>query len=116
MVKFESLDPEIRGVLGKKVSELGLRVEGSPVEGYVRQLYKELEHIAFDRRALEPKAELADLLAKHAPDLGVQGLKLDHARDYRGATDHACCQHRHWCSKCSVDMHECRTRTRPAAA
>ena len=43
MVKFESLDPEIRGVLGKKVSELGLRVEGSPVEGYVRQLYQELE-------------------------------------------------------------------------
>ncbi|MBI3048757.1 MAG: hypothetical protein HYY76_10655 [Acidobacteria bacterium] len=39
MAKFESLDPEIRGVLGKKVSELGLRVEGSPVEGYVRQLY-----------------------------------------------------------------------------
>jgi len=43
VVKFESLDPEIRGVLGKKVSELGLKVEGSPVEGYVRQLYKELE-------------------------------------------------------------------------
>src|SRR5215216_693711 len=42
MVKFESLDPEIRGVLGKKVSELGLRLEGSPVEGYVRELYKEL--------------------------------------------------------------------------
>src|SRR4029453_11151354 len=39
----ESLDPEIRGVLGKKVSELGLKVEGSPVEGYVRELYKELE-------------------------------------------------------------------------
>ena len=47
MVNFESLDPEIRGVLGKKVSELGLRVEGSPVEAYVRQLYKEL-----DRRGL----------------------------------------------------------------
>lgn len=43
MAKFESLDPEIHGVLGKKVSELGLRVEGSPVEGYVRQLYSELE-------------------------------------------------------------------------
>ena len=43
MVKFESLDPEIRGVLGKKVSELGLRLEGSPIEGYVRDLYKEIE-------------------------------------------------------------------------
>ena len=48
MVKFESLDPEIRGVLGKKVSELGLRLEGSPVEGYVRQLYHEI-----DRRGLK---------------------------------------------------------------
>jgi hypothetical protein len=43
VVKFESLDPEIRGVLGKKVSELGLKVEGSPVEGYVSELYQELE-------------------------------------------------------------------------
>ncbi len=49
MVRFETLDPEIRGVLGKKVSELGLRVEGSPVEGYVRQLYKELERRGFKK-------------------------------------------------------------------
>src|SRR3954462_12922145 len=47
LVKFESLDPEIRGVLGKKVSELGLKLEGSPVEGYVRELYKELERRGF---------------------------------------------------------------------
>ena len=49
MVKFESLDPEIRGVLGKKVSELGLRLEGSPVEGYVRALYKELARRGFKK-------------------------------------------------------------------
>ena len=49
MVKFESLDPEIRGVLGKKVSELGLRVEGSPVEGYIRHLYEELERRGFKK-------------------------------------------------------------------
>ena len=42
-IKFESLDPEIRGVLDKKVSELGLKLEGSAVEGYVRQLYHELD-------------------------------------------------------------------------
>ena len=48
MVRFEALDPEIRGVLGKKVSELGLRVEGSPVQKYVDQLYREL-----DRRGLK---------------------------------------------------------------
>ena len=49
MARFESLDPEIRGVLGKKVSELGLRLEGSPVEGYVAQLNKELERRGLKR-------------------------------------------------------------------
>ena len=48
VARFETLDPEIRGVLGKKVSELGLRVEGSPVQKYVDQLYHEL-----DRRGLK---------------------------------------------------------------
>ena len=43
MPAFETLDPELRGVLGKRIRELGLRLEGSPVEPYVRQLYKELE-------------------------------------------------------------------------
>src|ERR1700741_538412 len=58
VTRFEALDPEIRGVLGKKVSELGLRVEGSPVESYGRQLYKEL-----DRRGLKklpPDSSLTD--------------------------------------------------------
>jgi hypothetical protein len=43
MPALETLDPELRGVLGKRIRELGLRLEGSPVEPYVRQLYKELE-------------------------------------------------------------------------
>ena len=43
MPAFETLDPELRGVLGKRIRELGLKLEGSPVEPYVRQLYKELE-------------------------------------------------------------------------
>ena len=58
MVKFESLDPEIRGVLDKKVSELGLRVEGSPVEKYVHQLYHELEARGF--RKFRPVCYLTD--------------------------------------------------------
>ena len=58
VVRFETLDPEIRGVLGKKVSELGLRVEGSPVEGYVRQLYRELELRGF--RMFRPVCYLTD--------------------------------------------------------
>jgi hypothetical protein len=58
VVKFESLDPEIRGVLDKKVSELGLRVEGSPVEKYVQQLYHELERRGF--RKFRPVCYLTD--------------------------------------------------------
>jgi hypothetical protein len=58
VVKFESLDPEIRGVLDKKVSELGLRVEGSPVEKYVHQLYGELERRGF--RKFRPVCYLTD--------------------------------------------------------
>ena len=58
MVKFESLDPEIRGVLGKKVSELGLRLEGSPVERFVRQLYTEIEKRGLKR--FRPQCYLTD--------------------------------------------------------
>lgn len=47
MPEFETLDPEVRGVLDKRIRELGLRLEGSPVEPFVRQLYREL-----DRRGL----------------------------------------------------------------
>jgi hypothetical protein len=50
--QFETLDPELRGVLGKRIRELGLRLEGSPVEPYVRQLYRELEQASsFNPRA-----------------------------------------------------------------
>jgi hypothetical protein len=55
---FETLDPEVRGVLDKRIRELGLRLEGSPVEPFVRQLYREL-----DRRGLKkfrPSCYLTD--------------------------------------------------------
>lgn len=88
MVKFESLDPEIRGVLDKKVSELGLRVEGSPVEKYVHELYHEL-----DRRGLKkfrPVCYLTDEWGcpDQQPVLGIPFYladpklrKLEHAVD-----------------------------------
>jgi hypothetical protein len=88
VVKFESLDPEIRGVLDKKVSELGLRVEGSPVEKYVHELYREL-----DRRGLKrfrPVCYLTDEWGcpDQQPVLGIPFYladpklrKLEHAFD-----------------------------------
>ncbi|MBI5711515.1 MAG: putative zinc-binding metallopeptidase [Candidatus Eisenbacteria bacterium] len=43
MTDFEKTPPEVRELLGKRISQLGLRLEGSPVERYVHQLYRELE-------------------------------------------------------------------------
>jgi len=58
MPAFETLDPELRGVLGKRIRELGLKLEGSPVEPYVRQLYKELERRGL--RKFRPVCYLTD--------------------------------------------------------
>ena len=76
MVRFETLDPEIRGVLGKKVSELDLRVEGSPVEGYVRQLYKEIERRGLKK--FQPVCYLTDEWGcpDQQPVLGIPFLIL----------------------------------------
>jgi Putative zinc-binding metallo-peptidase len=43
MQQFEKLRPELRELLNKPVRELGLKIEGSPVESCVQQLYRELE-------------------------------------------------------------------------
>ena len=43
MPDFEKAPPEVRELLGKRISQLGLRLEGSPVERFVQQLYRELE-------------------------------------------------------------------------
>jgi hypothetical protein len=42
--EFEKTPPDVREILGKRISQLGLRIEGSPIERYVLQLYRELEH------------------------------------------------------------------------
>jgi hypothetical protein len=43
MGDFEKTPPEVRDLLGQRISQLGLRLEGSPVERFVHQLYRELE-------------------------------------------------------------------------
>jgi hypothetical protein len=43
MKGFEKTPPEAQEVLRKPIKELGLRLEGSPVEKYVYQLYREIE-------------------------------------------------------------------------
>ncbi len=43
MTDFEKTPPDVQELLGKRISQLGLRLEGSPVEHFVHQLYRELE-------------------------------------------------------------------------
>ena len=40
---FESTPPNLRPLLSQRISQLGLRLEGSPVERYVHTLYRELD-------------------------------------------------------------------------
>jgi len=37
---FEKTPSDVRDLLGKRISQLGLRLEGSPVERFVLQLYR----------------------------------------------------------------------------
>jgi Putative zinc-binding metallo-peptidase len=40
---FEQLRPELQQLMAKPIRELGLKIEGSPVDRFVQQLYRELE-------------------------------------------------------------------------
>ena len=43
MQPFETSPPDVQDLLRKPIKDLGLRLEGSPLEKYVTQLYKEIE-------------------------------------------------------------------------
>ena len=49
MQAFEKAPPEVKELLGKRIKELGLRLEGSPVERFVQQLYRELDRKSLRR-------------------------------------------------------------------
>ena len=40
---FEKAPPEVQEILGKPIRDLGLKLEGSPLERFVHQLYRELD-------------------------------------------------------------------------
>jgi hypothetical protein len=47
--QFEQASPDVQELLGKRISQLGLKVEGSPVERFVTQLHRELEQKGIKR-------------------------------------------------------------------
>ena len=55
---FEKTPPEVRELLGKPISQLGLKLEGSPVERFVHQLHRELERKGL--RRFKPRCYLTD--------------------------------------------------------
>jgi hypothetical protein len=58
MRTFEKAPPEVRELLSKPIRDLGLKLEGSSVERYVLQLYRELEQKGL--RKFRPLVYLSD--------------------------------------------------------
>ena len=58
MPTFEKTPPEVRDLLDKPIRDLGLKIEGSSVERFVRQLYRELERKGL--RKFRPLVYLSD--------------------------------------------------------
>jgi hypothetical protein len=58
MRTFEKAPPEVRELLSKPIRDLGLKLEGSSVERYVHQLYRELEQKGL--RKFRPLVYLSD--------------------------------------------------------
>jgi hypothetical protein len=58
MSPFETTPPDLRELLPRKISQLGLKLEGSPVERYVTLLYRELERKGL--RHFRPPCYLTD--------------------------------------------------------
>jgi len=55
---FEKTSPDVRELLGKRINQLGLKLEGSPVERFVHQLHRELERKGI--RRFKPVCYLTD--------------------------------------------------------
>ena len=58
MQPFEHTPPEAKELLGKPIRDLGLKLDGSPVEKYVQQLHRELEARGLER--FRPACYLSD--------------------------------------------------------
>ncbi len=58
MPGFEKTPPDVRDVLNKPIRDLGLKIEGSSVERFVRQLHRELERKGL--RKFRPLVYLTD--------------------------------------------------------
>ena len=58
MTEFEKPVTDVREILAKPISQLGLRLEGSPVERFVQQLYRELDRKHL--RKFHPSCYLTD--------------------------------------------------------
>jgi Putative zinc-binding metallo-peptidase len=58
MSDFEATSPNLRPLLSQRISQLGLKLEGSPVERYVQFLYRELERKGL--KHFRPRCYLTD--------------------------------------------------------
>lgn len=58
MSDFEKAPPDVQEILSKPIREMGLKLEGSPLERFVQQLYRELERKGLKK--FRPQCYLSD--------------------------------------------------------
>jgi hypothetical protein len=58
VANFEKAPAEVQEILSKPIQQLGLKLEGSPLERFVQQLYKELAAKGLNR--FRPRCYLTD--------------------------------------------------------
>ena len=58
MAGFESAPPDLKPLLSRQISQLGLKLEGSPMESFVAELHRELH--AKGLRRFQPRTYLTD--------------------------------------------------------
>ena len=58
MLDLDRIPPEARELMSRRIRQLGLKIEGSPVERYVAQLYRELDRKGLQR--FRPECYLTD--------------------------------------------------------
>ena len=58
MTNFEKAPAEVQEILSRPIQQLGLKLEGSPLERFVQQLYKELAEKGLNR--FRPRCYLTD--------------------------------------------------------
>ena len=71
MRAFEKAPPDVQEILTKPIKELGLKLEGSPLERLVQQLYRELERKGLSRSVRSATCRTSGAVPSGEPVIGI---------------------------------------------